>query len=191
MNQKQMSNTQPTGPVVDWPVIFCMSAGLPIELVLHDIRTFGVRSIGSRATIALLLMAVFVGFHPNDNAAPLGFVMVGTVALSLLAFAIAKIRQWRGARVHSRYNGRPYLMWLSPFSESTVKRIEPLMAFAIGWMIYCVNHPLGSFLVLASICQGIRVMLERIRNSEQALDINDALIEQSNSLETVHRFPGR
>jgi hypothetical protein len=192
MNQRQTNNAQPAGPVVDWPVIVFMSAGLPIELIFHDIRTFGVRSIGSRATIALLMMALFVGFHPNDNPAPLGFFMLGTVLLSVLAFAIGKIQQWRGVPIHSRYTGRPYLMWFLRFlSESTVKRIEPLIVFVFGVVIHCVNSPLGSFLMVASVCLGLRVMFERIRRNEQALDINDALIEQSSALQSTHRFPGR
>ncbi len=71
MNQGQNNTAKPQAPVVNWPLILCLSAALPIELLLHDLRTFGVRSISPRAVAALLLMFLFAGFHPNENCVPL------------------------------------------------------------------------------------------------------------------------
>ena len=191
MNQGQNNTAKPQKPVVNWPLILCLSAALPIELVLHDLRTFGVRSISPRAVAAVLLMFFFAGFHPNENCVPLTCLMVATILLSIVAQIIAKVRQWRGQSVHSRYCGRPYLTKLVPLSEVTIKRLEPLLAFGVGWSVHVFNRPLGSFLVAAAICLAIRVGIDRIGSSERALNINDAMIEQTMALESVRNMRGR
>jgi hypothetical protein len=185
MTRGQTTPTQPPGKPVDWPVIVCLSAGLPIELVFHDFRTFGVRSIGPRMVIALILMFLFAGFHPQDDGAPLGCFMVFTIIAGTVAFLVAKVKQRRGAMVHSRYNGRPYFMCVSPFSETTVKRIEPFIAFALGLIIDFANAPLGSFVMTASVLLALRVAFEHVGKTERALDINDALIEQGQAMENL------
>lgn len=191
MNRQQNNTTKPPAPVVNWPLILCLSAALPIELLLHDLRTFGVRSISPRAVAAVLLMFFVAGFHPDENCVPLTCLMVATILLSVVAQIIAKVRQWRGQAVHSRYSGRPYLAKLIPLSEVTIKRLEPLVAFGMGWIVHVFNHPLGSFLVIAAICLAIRVGIDRIARGERALDINDAMIEQTMALESVRNLRGR
>jgi hypothetical protein len=191
MNPGQNNTAKPQGPVVNWPLIVCLSAALPIELVLHDVRTFGVRYIGPRAVAAVLVMFLFAGFHPNENCTPLSILMVTTIGLSVVGQSIANIRQWRGIAVHSRYGGRPYFSRLLPFSEVTIKRLEPLLAFGAGWAIHVFNHPLGSFVVTSAICLAIRVGIERIGSNERALNINDAMIEQTMALESVRNLRGR
>ena len=109
MNQGQNNTAKPPAPVVNWPLILCLSAALPIELLLHDLRTFGVRYVGPRAVAAVLIIFLFAGFHPDENCTPLTCLMVATILLSLGAQIIAKVRQWRGQSVHSRYSGRPFL----------------------------------------------------------------------------------
>jgi hypothetical protein len=46
VNQRPKSNEKPPGEVVNWPVIACYSVGLPLELLLHNVMTFGARSVG-------------------------------------------------------------------------------------------------------------------------------------------------
>jgi hypothetical protein len=191
MNQGQNNTAKPPAPVVNWPLILCLSAALPIELLLHDLRTFGVRYVGPRAVAAVLIIFLFAGFHPDENCTPLTCLMVATILLSVVAQIIAKVRQRRGALIHSRYSGRPYLMKLVPCSEVTIKRLEPLLAFGVGWIIHVFNHPLGSFVVAAAICLAIRVCIDRIGSSERALNINDAMIEQTMALESVRHLRGR
>jgi len=83
------------------------------------------------------------------------------------------------------------LMKLLPWSEVTIKRLEPLLAFGVGWIVHVFNHPLGSFLVIAAICLAIRVGMDRMGSSERALNINDAMIEQTMALESVRNMRGR
>jgi len=191
MNQVQNNAAKPEGPVVNWLLILCLSAALPIELLLHDLRTFGVRYIGPRAMAAVLVMFLFAGFHPDENCTPLSILMVTTIGLSVVGQIIAIIRRWRGVAVHSRYGGRPYVAKLVPCSEVTIKRLEPLLAFGAGWAIHVFNHPLGSFVVAAAICVAIRVCIDRIGSGERALNMNDAMIEQTMALESLRNLRGR
>jgi hypothetical protein len=191
MNGQQTGAAKPQGPVVNWPLIICLSVSLPIELVLHDLRTFGVRSIPPRAAGAALLMFIFMAFHSNDNGAPLFCYMMAVILLSIIAQIVATVRDRRRAVFHSRYNGQPYLMWLLPWSEATIKRLEPFIPFTLGWCLRRFNHPLGSFLIAGAICLAITVALERMGNRERKLDINDALVSQTIALRSVRDFLGR
>jgi hypothetical protein len=191
MNGQQPNAANQQGPVVNWPLIICLSVSLPIELVLHDLRTFGVRSIPPRAAGAALLMFLFMAFHPNDNGVPLFCYMMVVILLSVIAQILATVRNRRRAVCHSRYNGRPYLMWLLPWSEATIKRLEPFIPFTLGWFLHRFNHPLGSFLIASAICLAITVALERIGNRERKLDMNDALVSQTIALQSVRDVPGR
>jgi hypothetical protein len=131
--------------------------------------------------MAVLLMFLFLAFHPHDNCRPLFWFMIAVIALSTVAQISAWRRQRRGEPSHSRYNGRPHLMSLFPrMSEVTIKRLEPAMSLAASLVIHHFNHPLGSFLIMASMCLGICVGLEHSARRERALDMNDALIDQQN-----------
>jgi hypothetical protein len=136
-------------------------------------------------------MFLFVGFHPNDNGAPLFCFMIAIILLSIIAQIIAMVRRRRGAPCHSRYNGRPYLICLLRCSEATIKRWEPLIALMSGWVLHRFNHPLGSFLITAAFSLAIKVGLERIGIRERALDTSDALVEQTLAMESVRNLPGR
>jgi hypothetical protein len=191
MNSQQNNAAKPPGQVVNWPLIACLCAILPIELVLHDLRTFGVRSISPRAAGSALLMFLFVGFHPNDNGAPLFCFMIAIILLSIVAKIIAMVRRRRGVICHTRYNGRPYLMKLLPWSETTIKQWEPLIALMSGWFLHRFNHPLGSFVIMGAFCLAVKVGLERVGIRERVLDTSDALVEQTWAMESVRYRSGR
>jgi hypothetical protein len=177
---------------VNWPLILCYVAGLPIELVLHNVRTFGTRSVGPRIVMALLLMLVFVWSHPQDDCRPLISFLIAVVPLSIIAQVSAMLRQWRGERTHTRYNGRPYLMWILPWcGEVTIKRLEPFVMLVVGWGVHIFNHPLGAFLITAALGLGVRVGIEHRVNCARAMDVNDSIIEQTIAADTVRRMQRR
>jgi hypothetical protein len=167
-------------------------AGLPLELVLHNVRTFGVRSVGPRAGGAVLLMLLFVAFHPGENVRPLTCFTIAVIPLSITAQIIATVRHWRGEQMHSRYNGTPYAMWLLPrWSEVAIKRLEPFIALIVGCGIHHFNHPLGAFVITAAISLGIRVGIEHRGNWTRSMDMNDAIIEQTMAMEDAHKLQRR
>lgn len=189
MSQKMAA--KPSGPPVNWPLIACHFAGLPLELALHDTRTFGIRSVSPRTLGAVLIMFGFVACHPNDDCRPLAYFMVAVILLSIIAYTLAMIRTWRGIKSHTRYNGRPYLTWILPFSEITVKRLEPFLGLMGGWIIHRFNQPLGSFVLASALALWIKVGLENFGSRARALDINDALVEQNMALESVRKMQRR
>lgn len=192
MRQQQNNGAKPPGQVVNWPLIVCHFLGLPLELVLHNVKTFGVRSVSPRAGGALLLMFLFVAFHPDENVLPLICFMIAVVPLSIVAHISAKLRHWRGEQNHSRFNGRPYAMWVLPrWNEVTIKRLEPIMAWVVGAIIYHFNHPLGSFMVSAATGLAVKVATEYRGNRARNMDVSDALIEQRVAMEGMRNAHGR
>jgi hypothetical protein len=192
MNHRQKNNAMPEGPVVNWPLIVCHFLALPPELVLHKVTSFGVRSVAPRIGGALLLMFLFVAFHPGENCLPLICFMIAVIALGLVAQISALLRKWRGEQGHSRYSGRPYAMWLAPFvSEMAIKRLEPFVVLMAGWGIHHINHPLGSFLIAAAVGLGVRIGSEHRGNYARVMDMNDALIEQRIAMNNLRNMQRR
>jgi hypothetical protein len=192
MNQQQNKNAKPPGEIVNWPLIACISVGLPLELVLHNVMTFGVRSVGPRAGAAVLLMVLWLTCYPAQNVVPLTCFLIGVIALSIIAQTSATFRWWRGKKTNTRYNGKPYAMWLLPhWKEVTIKRLEPVLALLLAWVIHHFNHPLGTFLITSAIGLGIRVAVEHRMIRELAMDMNDAMIQQKIALETLRNMQRR
>jgi len=180
MKQQQANSVKPPEQVVNWPLIICQYLALPLELLLHNVLSFGVRSVGPRAVPALLAMFFFVASHPNDNCQPLERFMVVIIALSVIAHISALIRRWRGARTHTRYNGRPYVLrLLSRWNETTIKRLEPIAAFLVGFGIHHFNHPLGAFVMTSAVGFAFSVGVAYGVFSTRSMDMNDAIIEQT------------
>jgi len=185
MAQQQEKNVRPR----QRPLLTAMDligfAALPLELLLHELRSFGVRAVGPKATAAVLVMFLFVAFHPGDNLMPLTVFMVAVIPFSIIAHVSAKIRLRQGVTLHSRYNGRPRLMRLLPFSEITVKRLEAPLAFIISFAIRAVNHPVGDYLMASAAALALITGQRHLADSTRALDLNDSVIEQKIAAEKV------
>jgi hypothetical protein len=192
MRQQQQNSMKAPEQVVNWPFIFCCVASLPLELLLHNIKTFGVRSVGPRAVMAVLLMFIFIAAHPNDDCRPLFWFMILVIPLSIIAQFSAMLRRRRGEPGHTRYSGKPYLLCLFPqLSEGTIKRLEPVVMLMVGGIIHHFNHPLGAFLLTAAVCLGITIGIVHRANCERALDMNDSLIDQQNAAASVRSMQRR
>jgi hypothetical protein len=188
MTEQQDKNRTPRKPPLVTPMDALGFAALPLELLLHRLRSFGVRSVGPRASASVLIMILFVVFHSNDNCRPLTLFLVAVIPLSIVAQISATIRTRRGERLHSKYNGRPRIMVLVPrWNEITVKRLEPFVALLIGWAIHSVNHPLGAFVMTSAICLGLITAASYTADHTRALDLNDAIIEQETAAESLRR----
>ena len=155
------------------------------ELLLHDWRTFGVRSVGPRAGGTVLAMYVFAICYSYDNRTPLLLLTAIVALLAIAAHISAVIRQGRGQLCHSRYNGRPWALSICPVSEARMKRTEPLLLVVSGLGLHCLNHPLGSFVITAGSCYGFRAVLEYLVTRTKTLDLNDAMAEQAISMKAM------
>ena len=155
------------------------------ELLLHDWRSFGVRSVGPRAAGTILAMYLFAICYSYDNRTPLLLLTAIVALLAVAAHISAVIREGRGQFCHSRYNGRPWGVTIFPVSEARMKRTEPLLLVLSGLGLHCLNHPLGSFMITAGSCYGFRVVLERLITRTKTLDLTDAMAEQAISMKAM------
>ena len=185
--QEQNSNSNPPEQGVNFVEMFISFAALPLELLLHNVFTFGVRSAGARGAGAVLVIYLFAMWNPYDNQTPLFVLMVVTAVLAVVAHLSAMAREARGELCHTRYAGRPYAMALFPISELRMKRVEPLLVLAIGWLLHRWNYPLGAFVMTSGWCQGFRMVVEFLFNRTRALDLNDSLAEQAIAVQAVRR----
>ena len=155
------------------------------ELLLHDWRTFGVRSVGPRAGGTVLAMYVFAICYSYDNRTPLLLLTAIVALLAIVAHISAVIRFGRGEICDSRYNGMPWAVAIFPVSEDRMKRTEPLMLVLTGLALHCLNHPLGTFVITAGSCYGFRVVLDYLVTRTKTLDLNDAMAQQAISMKAM------
>jgi hypothetical protein len=158
------------------------------ELVLHDPRSFGVRSVGPRALGTLLSMYLFASSYTYSSRRPLLVLTALIALLAIVAQISAVIREGGGRLCHSRYNGRPWAIAILPMSEARMKRCEPLLLVLCGWGLHHLNYPLGSFVITAGACYGVRVVLEYLVTRRRTLDLKDAMAEQSVAMQAMNRI---
>jgi hypothetical protein len=190
MKQEQQSGNSKgeTAPNdTNYFALFCASMALVPELLLHDPRTFGIRSVFPRVGGAVLMIYVFAVAYVADDKTPLLFLAIATIILSILAYIAALLRERRQSVLHSRYNGTPWLSYLMPMSEERMKRCEPFMVVATGWFVHPWNCPLGTFLIWVGACHGFRVVFGYLNIRNRELDFNDALAEQTIAMRAMKR----
>jgi hypothetical protein len=185
--RQQDSNSYPPEQGVNFVELFISFAALPLELLLHNVFTFGVCSAGTRGAGAVVVIYLFAMFYTYDNQTPLFVLMMATAVLAVIAHVSALVREGRGELCHTRYAGRPYAMAVFPISELRMKRIEPLLVLAIGWLVHRWNYPLGAFLMTSAWCQGFRMVVEFLFTRTRARDLNDSMAEQALAMQAVRR----
>lgn len=179
----------PERPPRNWILAGCYFAAYSIELMFHDLSSFGSRFISARAGGTAVLMFGWALCHPYDDNTPLFMFMGLVIALTIVARLIAAIREWRDRDRHTRYAGRPYLAWILPLPEVFIKRwVEPLIAFAVGGLIHPSSAPLGSYVMAAGFCQWVCVSIDYHAGRSRKQDINDAIIDQQNLIGGADRF---
>jgi hypothetical protein len=188
--QQQPNENQPyTGP--NYVVLFCAFMALAPELLLHDPRTFGIRSVRPRGGGTVLTMYIFAICYTNDDRTPLLWLTLITALLVIFAYLWAVLRERRGQVCHSYYNGRPWVLSLLPVSEEWMKRAEPLLIVVAGWGLHHWNCPVGSFIVTAGACHGFRIIVQYLSTRGRTLDFNDAMVEQTVAMQALKRMRRR
>jgi hypothetical protein len=181
---------QDTGNWMNILVVVMQVFARSIEVFLR--RDFGHRYLGLQGALVLVLVPVFSLLFPGYDLRPLLLLLPAY----LFFCVIHRLRQFRVRRNvpprHSYYNGRPLLnSLLRKLDESWIKRFcEPFLVVVAGGMVGDWNVPLGAYLSVAGICLFFVENLLAIRESQQATDLNDALIEQQLRAERFRHMRG-
>ena len=191
MKQQRNESQTPPEPGANYGEMAIAFIALVPELLLHDPRTFGIRSVAARGGGAVLAMYIFALFYDHDNTRPLLILTLVIAVLAITAYLSAAINERRGHFRHTFYNGLPWLVKLLPVSEDWTKRTEPLLIVVTGWVLHHWNCPLGSFVITSGACHGFRVILDYLANRTRVLDFNDAFAEQSIAMQAMKRMRRR
>jgi hypothetical protein len=151
---------------------------VPAEMVMR-VRV-GERYLGVTGVLALVLMGLYAGFCPPDQAAPLGFLMIVYFIRIVVHRIFCIHRRLRGGPPrHSRYAGQPLLgLVVGRIPESIIKWIEPFLLLAAGLLAFLINKPLGNYLMWSGLgLLGILVVHANLAYNK-LLDMIDANLEQ-------------
>ncbi len=166
---------------VSWVVFISRALAVSVEVFLHQGRTFGERYLGIRAFVALVIIFFYPIFWEGHDAQPLVWYLVSYIVMCGGARSAVAARRRRGeAAEHSYYTGRPRVMrFARGATEAQIKAVtEPFFVMIAGAIVWTMNAPLGSYLLLAGV--GLRVSVNATLRQERSrvLDMNDALIDQ-------------
>ena len=161
-----------------------------VEVLLH--HRFGCRAFGAQAFGVLLLIPCHALACENYDVGWLLAYWWMFLSLCMLHRIGMGIRHFRGTLrdEHSRYQGWPWLMHLSPnWSEAKVKRVvEPLLMGAIAVLLVGRDPAVASFLGVAAFCLFVKHGASAARNQEQELDLNDQVLEMQAQGERFRRI---
>jgi hypothetical protein len=180
--QKGMFDDMRTaGNLLTW---ICHSMAVTVEVFLHD--QFGERYLGAQSFFGLLAImgsSLFCG--RQDTRALLGFLVAYIIVCSAIRIETAIRRRKGTLPAHSRYNGRPFLMRLMRRTpEIDIKqRIEPLLVLFVGIGVLPYSQPLGGYLMAAAIALAASVGMTEAQQRIRAMDMNDAVISQTDVAE--------
>jgi hypothetical protein len=163
---------------------------LTLEVFLHS--GFGNAYIGS-GFAGVITIYLFIACFPNDNQRPLFALMAVYSCAWALWLIMAVVRGLRGRdHVHSRYTGQPWLQRLLPtVTEETIKHLEGIAAFGIGFLVRRLNTPLGDYLLTASAIMVLRGGWMAASLRRQVTEMNDMVAEQTVVAERFRKMQER
>ncbi len=172
-------------------MFICRAWATSLAVFLH--RDIGDRYLGWNAAAVLLLVPLYLLGWKGYDSEPMLLFLLAYTGLCCLARAGAVARRVRGEQFHSLYTGWPrFLGPKAKISELAMKKFwEPAVTFALGWAVReGIDAPLGTYLMLGGICLSITVRTSCAVDDKQALDLNDAVIEQEMIAERFREMRG-
>jgi hypothetical protein len=150
----------------------------PVEVMLR--KNFGSKYFGVPSAIALFAVPMWALFWPGESPLGLWVLWVLFILMQLRARLESVRMLAKGQFIHTRYNGWPRLASVfKRMPEQKIKAgLEPLLVFVAGVLLMPVSEPLGSYLMVAALSLGFNHSVIESVERAQALEMNDALIEQ-------------
>ncbi len=162
-----------------------------MEVFLH--RNMGARYPGLPGAAVLLLVPAWGCFWGGHDLRPL-FVFLGAYLVACVCHRIDFLRRSRriGVTGHSYYNGLPRVWRFVPaLPELRVKQVvEPLVVLVVGLGCAVWNRPLGGYLIGGAVSLFVSGGLCELLTRQQAMDLNDDMIDQEILAERVRELRG-
>jgi hypothetical protein len=188
---QQQEQQQPGGwtPIQDaqkaanWFVLAARVLASPLEVILR--KNFGSKYFGIPSAVALFTVPMWALFWPDASPVGLWVLWVLFIVMQLRARLESVRMIAKGEVVHTRFNGSPRLASVfKRMPEQKIKAgLEPLLVFIVGVLLMQVSPPLGSYLMVAAFSLGFNHSVIEAVERAQALEMNDALIEQQSVAE--------
>ena len=103
MKQQGNESQAPPEPGANYGEMAIAFIALVPELLLHDPRTFGIRSVAARGGGAVLAMYIFALFYDHDNTRPLLILTLVIAVLAITAYLSAAINERRPVAVGAHH----------------------------------------------------------------------------------------
>jgi hypothetical protein len=142
-------------------------------------RGMGRRYLGLHAAAVLLLVPLYCLFWELYDVRPMVWFLEAYVGM-LLVSRISRLRRGK-EDCHSYYDGFPRMLKSEHWEcEVRFKRInEPLLVGCLGAGIVVVSQPLGWYVIIGAIALAIQSEVWEQWEAARAMDIHDAMLEQS------------
>lgn len=139
-------------------------------------RGIGREGFGAAALGSLAILILMIPQAPEFE----GFLYLWLVAVVCQRISTHR-RLKRGERIHSRYNGWPWLAMKLPFvrSEKTCKVfVEPMLCMLIGTAICPLSESLGGFIICGMFTLNFQHAMDGEAQVKKVRRMRDAAIEQ-------------
>lgn len=164
-------------------------ATVPAILLHHRI---GPRYFGMHAFLGAIIMFFWPVLHPTSNPMPLIHLLCTVLGCCLLHRIMNLVRARDPNRIgHHYYTGYPWLcvMLRHRVSEVPVKMIlEPCLIFGVGFHLYDMNPPVGSWLMTSAVALFLAVGTSVMRDRNRVADLHDSLLEQQHLAERLKAY---
>lgn len=159
-------------------------------IVLH--RVVGPRYLGIHALMGVIAMFFWPVLHPTSNPMPLIYLLMTVLGCCLIHRIDNLLRARDPSRIgHGYYTGYPWLCVLlrHRVGEVPVKIIlEPCLMFGLGFQVYDVNAPVGSWLMTSAGALFLSVCTSVMRDRNRVADLHDSLLEQQHLAERLKAY---
>jgi len=141
-------------------------------------RGFGSEALGFNAILALVLIHFYIMCNPTSGGMA---QFLGLWFLFLILQRIKTFSLWRkGAVIHSRYDGYPWVGMMIPFlkTEERARFAETPICFIIGCLLIDYDSALSAFIAVGGISLAIKNSIDFSIDRRRLRHMRDAEIEQ-------------
>jgi len=173
-NQNQPNGQSDKVDVVG--VLYLVANVLATSVAVFIRRGFGREALGFNSLIAVIVLYTLSASEGRGFLIFTGAFIVAQVWRRIETFRLIR----KGAIIHSRYAGYPYLAMKVPFVKSekmAMELVEPVMCFTVGILLCPLSVGLGGYLVVCGVGFIVRHCINDALDRKRIERMQDATIE--------------